>query len=439
MWRFRLTILVLLVVGVGILQADPPAEEPADPPVRTDGADEGDSDEAPDLSEDQITERLAELAADIRAAKTPALVDEFYSQASRLDRDDPGVNRAYLERTLQLGQVQRAVYAARRLLKFDPADGQACGVLAYYEAYRGYPLKALPEGIRAAELLPDDPGVMNNAGALTAWYEHQDDVSAISADIRHSVSRNKEAWLEHPDFARAYELVDGLMGVYDEDLDDLEAKLKEIETSKAEAEARIKELAEKIDDIDDDIDDLEASIDELEDDLAREGNAYAVGKIRSRLARFREDLSDLKRDREDWVKEVRGQQRLIDDLQREQHKTERELDRAEDRKRQALGSRDRRFAWELPLVDGERIDLVSARTTGRADDDAPSGSADGVEEQADAEVLKYLQLARQYANAGRDDLAIDMLEKVIILAPETVQAVEAAQLLEALKQPEAVE
>jgi len=432
MWRAGLALLVLLTIGVGASWADPPDEGPADPPAQA-GDGEG-GDDSGDLTDQQIADVLAKLAVAIKEAETVAEADELFSRASRFDRNDPAVNRAYLQRSLQFGQVQKAVYAARRLLKFNPSEGQAHAVLTYYEAYRGKLPQALPAGVRAAELLPDDPGVMHNAGALVAWYEHQDDASEFPRDTQSSIRRNRESWLEDPDFARAYDQVDELMGAYDQEIADLREKLAAIEGEIEEAQAKIKELAEQIDEADSDILGLQQNIDSLEYSLGQETNAYDAGQIRSQIARLRADVRELRRQREKWVREVREQLELLDDLERDQRKARKELDRAEDRKKRALSNRDRRLAWELPLVDGERIDLAAARNTGRGESEDATADAATRREEGSAEVRKYLQLAKQYANAGRKDLAIDMLEKVIILGPDTEQAVEAQELLEALKQ-----
>jgi predicted nucleic acid-binding Zn-ribbon protein len=484
MWLFRLTILVLVVVGVGVAQADPPVEEPTDPSAQTDVTDptEDGDDALAELDAEQVAAELQRLTTAIEDVETQAQADELFSEASRFDRDDPGVNQAYLKRMLQFGQVQKAVYAARRLLKFSDREGIAFAVLAYYEADQGYLAKAFPEAVLAAELLPLDPGVMHNAGALVAWYEFQEDVSYVPEEVRQALLLNGAIWGEHPDFAAAYANVNAIMSAYESRLVEIDDLLIEIEASMDAVEAKIEVMVERLYPIDRELralrHDLYAAkqrlagqywttaqlkariraandrisvlagradltpsqLEELarleervrfwQRDLSWSYDPRSERQIRERIFQLRDEIRDVQRERDEVITEIRIEQRRLAALKDDRREADKQLDDIERLKQKALGIRDKRASWQLPMVNGEQIDLAAIQAQSRARNVSRPPAKPG-----EFDAGKSLQMARQYASGGRKDLAIELLEKILAEAPDSGEAVEAEELLNELTRP----
>ncbi len=483
MWRVLLAMLALLAVGVGVSWAEPPVDPEGDSVADPAADPAGDADQTAVATDaEQIEVELARLATAIDAAETSAEMDELFSQASRIDRDDPGVNQAYLRRALRFGHVQKAVYAARRLLKFSDREGVAFAVLAYYEADQGYLPKAFPEAVRAAEQLPLDPGVMHNAGALVAWFEFQNDVSYVPQEVRQALLLNQATWLEQPDFAASYEFVNALMGGYEMRIVEIQDMLVGIEESMATIDEKIVIFVERLTPIDRELralrHDLYAArlsltgqywsraelqgrigaanvrIRELESDnsltaaqeeeLARLEekvvfwerdlrNAYdrcGQTHIREWILRLRGEIRTVERERDELITEIRIEKRRFDALKDDRREADKQLDDIEEQKQRALGIRDRRVTWELPLVNGERIDLAALQAAARVNyTRQPAASTGPVDTSAAG---RNLQLAKQYASGGRKDRAVELLEKILAQAPDSDQAPEAQELLNEL-------
>ena len=432
MWRVGLTVWVVLAIGVGVSVAQPPVDEPADPPAQTEVQTQDDDGEgavqasAPDAP--PANEGLARLISSMEAAETEAAVDDLFGEACRIDRDDAGVNRAYLRRMLQFGQVQKAVYAARRLLKSNDEEGMAFATLAYYEASRGYLRKAFPEAIQAANLLPEDPGVMTNAGALAAWYAHQDDAPPIPRELRRAMRENLAVWQEDASFAESYLLVDEQMKAYDEQTAETEAEIEEINTEIRPIDAEIDSLSEEADYYTNKIDGYKDRIADWQEEMRNTTSASRDNTLRRYISDYRALIRKAERDRSRYVKQIRERDRERTALEVKRRAAERDLKEIEQNRKGLLGVKDDRVEWELPRVDGERIDLDELRAAkaqaAREARQTPSGDT--------SEAGKAMQMARQYVRAGRGDLAVPLLEKVIRIDPDSDLAAEAETILREL-------
>ena len=421
MWRVGLVIALLLIVGTSLSQAEPPTEEPTDPPRPT----------VESTKAELAKQELERLVAKMEMAETEEEVDKLFGEACSVDRDDRSVNRAYLSRMLKFGQVQKAVYAARRLLKLNGNDGLAAATLAYYEADRGYLQLAFPEAIRAAALLPEDPGVMYNAGALAAWYEHQKEPLTISREIRQVMREDLPGWMDEPAFAESYHLIDERMTAY-------EAQTAAAETEIDEINAEIRPIENRIEDLTDDADYYTDKIDGYKDrirDLTREMRENTTSSLRDdylreQISKYREWIRDAERNRDPLLDRIKDERRKINALEADRREAERELVQIERGMKGLFGTEDDRIIlWELPLIDGQRIDLEALRATregaAREARRTPSGDT--------SKGGKAMQLAKQYIRAGRKDLAIPLLEEVIALDPDSDLAAEADRLLRDLE------
>lgn len=463
----RHIIALMLVLSVSALAWGDPPEDAA-----TEGTEA--------LSAEEVEAQLLVLIEAIEQAETLPHAVDAYSQAGRLARGDPGINEAYLMKMLEFGQVQNAVYAARWLLRHDPDHGMAWAVLAYFEAENAVLPKALEAAAHAAGQLPDDPGVMQNAGILVAWYEAQSDPPHLPPGVGREIARSKEQWMAHPAFAESYEWLRGDLTEY---ADRAEAAERELQILQDEMDGLRSDgavLQEEADLLDYQLYSLSYELRSVEFRIyvysvqANEANILIADKnltIRQleRLApltpaqqatvdRLKWEIEILAgRDRRLGGRTVAQLRLLAADLREEIRATERELVavmselRRMDREYDSLGLEKRQYAaeleavtedqstylrhlhrdieWELPLVNGERIDPALARRAASARGDSQPAA------EIDAPSSK-LQLAKQYVRGGMPAKAIEILQTLIETAPDSSAAAEARVLLaELLAQP----
>ncbi|MHC4985222.1 MAG: hypothetical protein ACYTFO_03610, partial [Planctomycetota bacterium] len=309
----RWTFFILLGVAVSTAWAEPP-DAPADPPA------DATADAAAADSALTVDEQLQSLIEAIEDAETSAHAVDAYAQAGRLRRGDLGVNQAYMKKMLALGQVQNAVYAARWLLKHDEDDGVAWAVLAYFEVSQGHMPLALNAGVRAAQQLPDDPGLMHNLGLLVAWYESQEDPRGVSPEAARAVRDRIDAWGQADAFIAVRQIVRDNVAVFDEDLTALNGELDEI----ADVMDTIRYEAEEIQGV---IDALEYEIYSLQREL--DTIRYRIYICRVEGAQRDVIITDKRR----AVRRLRAKATLTDAEQRRLDRLLWELDLAENRRR----------------------------------------------------------------------------------------------------------
>jgi hypothetical protein len=432
MWRVGLAIVLLLAVGAGVSWAEPPANEPTGPSSPTGPSDEPDETPTVESTKAELArQELERLVAAMEMAETEEEVDKLFGQACSVDRDDASVNRTYLSRMLKFGQVQKGVYAARRLLKFDKSDGLAAATLTYYEADRGNLPLALPEAIRAASLLPEDPGVMYNAGALVAWFEHQDDPPVVSREVRQVMREELPGWKEEFTFADSYELISERMRIYEAQEADVAGEIAEIKSEIQPLEDDVDELMDSADDYSDNIKGYKERIRDLQREIKENTTSSSRdARLRRQISDYRDMIRRAERNRDPLLKRAKQKKREITALETRRRAAEREIQQIQQSKKDLFGTKtDRAILWELPLIDGERIDMEALKAAraeaAREARQTPSGDT--------SQAGKAMQMAKQYIRAGRKDLAIPLLEKVIALDPDSDLAEEADRLLRDLQ------
>ena len=470
----RWAIPMLLCIAASTAWADPP-EDPADLPA---GAVVDEVDDEPAETVDQQLQGLIEA---IENAETPAHAVDAYAQAGRIRRGDLGINQAYMKKMLGFGQIQSAVYAARWLLKHDETDGVAWAVLAYFEVSRSHMPQALAAAVRAAEQLPDDPGVMHNLGLLAAWYESQDDPRGVSIEAARAVRDRIDAWLEADAFAGIYQTVADNVAVFNEDLAALNDELDQVADTMDAVRDEAEFIQEEIDALEYEIYALQRELDTIryriyicrvragqrdviiadkrqtvrrlqakatltdaeqrqldrllwELDIAenRRGRLADVGRLgdlRDQADELRDEIHDLLMERASAINEIRRLERDFADLKLDRRDVEREADGVRRERDGYLGELFRYEQWELPLIDGQRIDPAAARRQ------AQRSVSQGAEPELVDEPTQKLRMARQYLRTGMDDRAREILADIVETAPASDAAVEAQELLDELIEP----
>lgn len=463
MLRIVGAVLTVAFFASSLLAAEP-ASQPASQPAT-----------AP--SPEEIAEQLHHLAEVIRQAKTPPEAVAAYVEANRLLRGDVQVNEAYMRKMLTFGDVTKAVAGARWLVQSDKDDGLAWGTIAYVDAGRGSLARALAEIVQAAALLGDDPGVMHNAGVLVAWSEASGPAANIPTRLRKTISRSMDKWLEDWAFADAYHDILDELAEYDERIEETQDAVDKI----AEQMDRVKEDGENVQDAMDAIDEELASLQSELNNVMRERDAHEAGlhvinrriarkqqQIRSlarkkpltrqdkqKLARLRAELAALvnradraadgssERDLRERINELRDEIRTAKrerrDIRTQLRKLQGEFGKLKASKRKAaaegklivaqkakfLRGLHRHAEWQLPLVEGQRIDLEAARAAVREE-----RSSHPVTIEKDP--AKVLQLAEHYIQAELVDRAVELLQEVVQMAPGSDAAIEAQAMLDEL-------
>lgn len=130
----------------------------------------------PYIPKDPALIDTGQLAAQIRTIQTttqPLQALEAYSQALKTAPRNVALHEAYMDRMLQLNQLQMASIPARTLTQLKPDNGRAWGVMASVSASSGEMATALSAIARAATLDPNEAWIDRLAGQLMARYDAQ--------------------------------------------------------------------------------------------------------------------------------------------------------------------------------------------------------------------------------------------------------------------------
>ncbi|MBI5724666.1 MAG: hypothetical protein HZA50_11955 [Planctomycetes bacterium] len=154
-----------------------------------------------------VEQRLAPFIAAIKETKDPATALTCYVKGCSIDNTSLAIHETYMKRMLSLGLPQYAEMPAKVLVNLDPRNGTAWGVIGCMNGKRGDYGAALPACIRAAALLPNDAGIMNNAGQLMVWYENTLDAPELPDALKRILDNLRNKWDQNEAFARSYKKV----------------------------------------------------------------------------------------------------------------------------------------------------------------------------------------------------------------------------------------
>ncbi|MCE5327634.1 MAG: hypothetical protein LLG01_14605 [Planctomycetaceae bacterium] len=124
-----------------------------------------------------------DLAA-IAAATNTASAQSAFAQALADRGQVAPVYDVYINRMLSLGAIELLRQPAQALVQLNPASGLAWALTGFFKAQDGTMNEAVADTVRATELSPSDPYVLQLAGQLVAWYDFQGDRAALGADIQ---------------------------------------------------------------------------------------------------------------------------------------------------------------------------------------------------------------------------------------------------------------
>ena len=126
-----------------------------------------------------------------------------YGRGSVLFSQSAELHNAYMRGLLRLGQIEMAYLPARRLEPLDPANGLAWAVRAHMHASGERFDEAFTAAVRAAVLERSHPFVLDVAGQMAAWRDHQGEGDS-SSPAWIALEAMREDLAKHPAYAKAY-------------------------------------------------------------------------------------------------------------------------------------------------------------------------------------------------------------------------------------------
>lgn len=414
-------ILAVMTLAAGVL-----AEEPVEAPEQPAEAD--------------LAQRMGPFVDAIANARTLATAAKAYARGNAIEDRYIPLHQAYMERMLTFGFPDIAAHPARVLVRLEPDNGTAWGVLGYMHGQRDELAEAMVASIRAAKLKPDDPSIMNNAGQLLAWYREVLALPALPDRDKRAIDQMEDRWTQDRMFTRAY---DRIRVAFQE-----QRKLDEVTAEKlATAEAAVLKLQRQAMDID-------AELRQVRQDLASHKRLLSWYRLEYRrgAAPYYVVVGDDDDDdvplwyvpgahsrwrRHELQTLIVQEHGIIDELQAQANTLYRQglevvslleekresLEQVQDRTRVIRQRLLKRFRWDPPAVNGvvtdERDHLPRAAAR-----NVPAVPVD-----AETQAAQKLSLAEAYLLSGFDKEARDILQDVVANWPETPAGLRARQLL----------
>ncbi len=434
-------LLILFAISLGSMSAQQPAPEGAA--------------DVQDPQQREIEKALAEHAARlepfvtaIREAQTLRTAARAYSRGNAVDSQYIPLHQAYMERMLTMGFPKIAGHPARMLVRIDPDNGMAWGVLGYLHGRENELAEAMSASVRAAKHKPGDPSIMNNLGQLLAWYRQVLALPDLPDRDKRAIDQLEDQWTDSAMFARAYNRIHvafeeqkKLDSAAAEKLAEAEAAVLALHRHAITIDARLTQVRQNIIAhkrllalyrreyrrssnatvviIDDDDE-------EDDDDAPLWYYRYYHGPRLSTLRRA--ELQAL----------LIEEQNLIDDLQEQEAELYGQSVAAKaalsDKREQLAEVRDRsevirdrllkQFRWDPPAVDGVVTDEREVPLPRRVAQPVPQVPVD-----AETQAAQKLSLAKAYLASDLPDKGHDILRAVVKNWPQTSAAQEARKLL----------
>jgi len=368
--------------------------------------------------------RVAEFIAQVRQAAHPREAITAYARGCAVDRLNVELHNAHMRRMLQLGQPQLAYFPAQTLVRIQPENGTAWGVLGYLQGKKGKLADALVASIRAGRLAGGDPSILNNVGQLIAWYQGQPKPPKLSDANMRLIERLKKDLGERQPFVDAYARVSAAYARRDEEAAKVESKITIVEAEGQAARQEAEEADRKLRDLNDEIKLRKRTVGRLKGQL---GALELLGEESLRGFRRRAMLRARIRDAEQALDqaETKANQAARDGraalaIMKRKAFDLRKL-RAEVEK--VLASVEPSFRWDPPAVDGvvtpvaERMPPLKTTTAPRT----PESTA-----------AKRLEMAKLYLANALTEKAVEMLRRIVLDYGATPAGARAKALLKEL-------
>ena len=383
--------------------------------------------------------RLEAQIQAVRQADYPRAAMSAYARGCAINRSNTEIHDAYMRQMLKFGLPKIAYYPARELVRLDPNNSLAWGVVGYMQGKRGELEEAFSATIRSLENRrddpsPGDPSVLHNAGQLAAWYENEPDLPKLSDRARRALAQMKEELLANKQYSSAYETIQSaykqsadLVAQLDKQIVAAEAEVSAIRQESMELEGRLRE-------INDEIDRRNRAIDECWRELRGGSVSYYrddAGRLISyrRYSRaYRDDLYDRIHQEERKVEQLKSERRTVQGRGRgvlvELKGKEAVMVRLQQQMLKAKIRTEQTFRWDPPAVDG----VVTPEVENFPVTTQPAEPAD-----PETQAGQRLKLAQLYIRHEMTEKAVEILQGILEDYDSTKAADQAKILLAKLK------
>jgi hypothetical protein len=122
-----------------------------------------------------------------------------------LDRKNPAVLAAYLNRMIDFGLPELAYHQAETLTTLQADNGLAWGVVSYVNARKGQMLEAISAVTLAGQFTPENQFVQRTAGEILAWYDSRGDKAQLPPNDKEGMRKVRDLLQRRPAFIQGYE------------------------------------------------------------------------------------------------------------------------------------------------------------------------------------------------------------------------------------------
>lgn len=385
---------------------------------------------------DEGTERVRSHIERIRTTKLGADVTAAYDEAKKIAPNSAKLHDAFIRRMLKFGVVALAAAPARTLVKLDPYNGTAWGVLAYFHTKRKSYLQALPKAIQAAAYAPKNPSILAAAGQLVAWYDNAPAKPKLSDQVAEALVRVRRIAAKKPKFAQAYGQVDKAYKAIQARRDKLSADIATTNSNLAGAKKEAaaingerRKIAGSLRGLQNDIWRWERDIDDIEWEEVKDPDGKGTTKRKRRLSsRDRRRIRDL----EDKIKKARKRVRELKGQDSQAHQRYKALAQKAVAWRRSVakekvelkreeGKVTSIFSWAPPAVDGVVVPV--ARTFPHSKITTPTDGDSGSSAESKLKLVGLYIKNQMYAPAAK------ILRQIIADQPGSEAAGKAQALL----------
>ena len=202
---------------------------------------------------------VEELRDTIRAIATTSDLREatglYASVATRAGRSRE-LHEVFMRKMLEMELPNRASGAARALVKIDPNNGLAWGVLGYYDTNKDQVPRGFKETVTGATLMPHDSNLLYNLGQAAAWYDIEGPKTRFDPGAVATLEQHRSLWSQNGSFQEGLNRIErgkqhheGLITDVEDDIADIEDELADLADRHSELEDEIADVRARIDDI----------------------------------------------------------------------------------------------------------------------------------------------------------------------------------------------
>ena len=149
-------------------------------------------------------DRLALFIRGTEREDNPTAITAAYARGMEAFPKNARLHGAYVRRMVKLGHLALAYQPAGLLAKLDPGHALAWAVVAHMHAGREEYEQALAAALTAARHGLDEPFVLDVAGQMVAWYDHEAEKEKIPEAVRRSLADIREDLDKREGFTKAY-------------------------------------------------------------------------------------------------------------------------------------------------------------------------------------------------------------------------------------------